>query len=93
MEKGDIFIFLEDENERDRLFIEAFLSREFNVHLPSDAYIKTKGWAGIKNEQIIRQLQFNNDNGGVNLIVFDADDSCSNRLKLINDHLSVIIDP
>jgi|GEM_PF-4035028 len=64
MTDGPLFIFLEDKQERDRSFLEAFLLREFAIKLPDDSYIKTDSWTGIKREDVIQQLRFNEANGG-----------------------------
>jgi len=60
-----------------------------NFELASEAVIDTGGWTNInsqkeKGESIQNQMRQNTDNGGHNVVIFDADKDFDNRNQEIN---------
>lgn len=79
----DIKIFVE--GIADYKFLSDYISFKYNIELSKDDIIKTGGWTTIKSQKTdgekIRNIAENNtDNGGVNLLIFDADDNYKERL-------------
>lgn len=57
----------------DKTFLRQYVNNTFNIQLTCDDVITTGGWQDIKSNTIVNQLKKNTDDGGVNLVIFDAD--------------------
>lgn len=57
----------------DKTFLRQYVSSTFGVQLSCDDVITTGGWQDIKSNTIVNQLKKNTADGGVNLVIFDAD--------------------
>lgn len=78
----DIKIFVE--GIADAKFLKDYVFHKFNRSLGENEIIETKGWASISagdnaGEMLRNKLMLNSDEGGVNLIIFDADSDLSMR--------------
>jgi len=65
-------------------FIEDYVYHISGIKLDDHAIIDAGGWTNLKStkekgEKIFNQLMFNTDNGGVNLVIFDADNNFKER--------------
>ena len=65
-------------------FIENYVDFLYGIKLAKNDIIGTKGWNNLINQQVsgqayINQMNKNNDDGGVNLVIFDADTDTENR--------------
>lgn len=68
-------------------FLEDYLSH-LNIDKKNFSIIETKGWTNLSadnGEMIRNQMIENSDDGGVNLLIFDADDNFNDRLTSLND--------
>lgn len=77
------------EGVADKRFIEQLLESIFNEHIPSGNVIKTDGYTNLtstkKEQTFINEMQRTTADGGINLIVFDADSDCEKRKNEILD--------
>jgi hypothetical protein len=77
------------EGDADAKFLNDYLDHIVSgIGISEWAISKTDGWTNIdtqkgKGESIQNQMRHNTDNGGVNLIIFDADKDFSNRKQEI----------
>ena len=67
------------EGEADKKFMEDYYHHLFQVSAPKNSIIHTGGYKKLADEVILRQMQMNTDQGGVNLVIFDADDDYKTR--------------
>jgi hypothetical protein len=83
----DIKIFVE--GIADKKFLIDYISYIYSLTLKSDDIVETGGWTRIysqgADELIKIKLIQNSDNGGVNLLIFDADLDYQKRLIEIQD--------
>ena len=63
----------------DKTFLRQYVNNAFNIHLTCDDIITTGGWQDIKSNTIVNQLKKNTADGGVNLVIFDADSDVESR--------------
>lgn len=77
----DYRIFVE--GVADKRFIEQLIQHVFGVPVMSDCVIPTEGYTNLitksKTAAYVNQMRRTTDDGGVNLVVFDADDDCEKR--------------
>ena len=67
------------EGEADKKFMEDYYHHLFQTPAPKNSIIHTGGYKKLVDEVILRQMQMNTDQGGVNLVIFDADDDYKTR--------------
>ena len=67
------------EGEADKKFMEDYYHHLFQFSAPKNSIIHTGGYKKLADEVILRQMQMNADQGGVNLVIFDADDDYKTR--------------
>lgn len=80
---GDIKFFVE--GVTDVKFIRDFIFATFNRLIDESFFVTTGGYGSLFNEANVNQLQIINDNGGANLVIFDADsDFTKRRQELIS---------
>lgn len=63
----------------DKTFLRQYVKNAFNILLSCDDIITTGGWQEIKSNTIVNQLKKNTANGGMNLVIFDADTDVESR--------------
>lgn len=76
-------------------FLKDYISQQYNVQLEKDDIIETKGWTNIKSEgkdgEVIRnQMTRNTDFGGINLLIFDADNNFELRLQELEEYKQIM---
>ncbi|MCD4745061.1 MAG: hypothetical protein K8R58_02055 [Bacteroidales bacterium] len=71
----------------DTKFLKDYISYKYNIQLEKEDIIETDGWTNIysndNSELIKNKMAQNTDDDGVNLLIFDADNNFSERLKNI----------
>lgn len=67
------------EGDADKKFMEDYYHHLFQFSAPKNSIIHTGGYKKLADEVILRQMQMNTDQGGVNLVIFDADDDYKTR--------------
>lgn len=71
------------EGDADKRFIAQLLESIFNENIPSGNIIPTHGYTNLiavdKERTFINEMQRTTDDGGINLVIFDADDDCKIR--------------
>lgn len=67
------------EGDADKKFMEDYYHHLFQTPAPKNSIIHTGGYKKLVDEVILRQMQMNTDQGGVNLVIFDADDDYKTR--------------
>ncbi len=68
----------------DKKFLEDFISIHYSTNIQEDDIITTGGWtklisSGKEGEMVRNKMTQHTDNGGVNLLIFDADDNRQTR--------------
>ena len=63
----------------DKTFLRQYVSSVLHCRLSCDDIITTGGWQDIKSNTIVNQLKKNTADGGLNLVVFDADADVDTR--------------
>ena len=63
----------------DKTFLRQYIDHEFDIQFTCDDVITTDGWQDIKSNAIVNQLKKNTADGGVNLVIFDADADLESR--------------
>ena len=71
-------------------FIKDFVKHHFKIELVKEDIIDSGGWTNIKSqkengEMIRNKMTSNTDNGGINLVIFDADSDYTARKKEITE--------
>jgi hypothetical protein len=75
------------EGDADKKFFENYYHHLFHVKAPEDSIIhpgkdkETGGYTKLKAEDSLQSMRQNSDLGGVNLVIFDADDNPEARRK------------
>lgn len=74
----------------DSKFIKDYISAKYNISLTKNEIIETNGWTNIFSEKsegelIKNKMSQNSDDGGINLLIFDADEDFNNRFNEIEE--------
>lgn len=67
------------EGGADKKFMEDYYHHLFQVTAPKNSIIHTGGYKNLVDEVIFQQMRMNADQGGVNLVIFDADNDYAAR--------------
>lgn len=87
MKKFLIFV----EGEGDKKFFQDFYHHLYQQKAPENSIIHpgkdtdTGGYQKLEREDTLQAMRQNTDNGGVNLVIFDADKDTEDRRKVIED--------
>lgn len=83
MDKELIKIFVE--GPADRQFLKDYILTKYDIIIKKEQIIETKGWNQIYSEgELIKNTMYRNtESGGVNLLIFDADENFGTRLAQI----------
>ena len=63
----------------DETFIRQYLYHLFGQKVPENFILKTNGKDNLKSSVAINRMRSMTDQGGINLVIFDADDDCEAR--------------
>ena len=75
------------EGDADKKFFRNYYHHLFGEQAPENSIIHpgkdgdTGGYSKLKSEEALQALRQNSDQGGVNLVIFDADNDCEARRK------------
>ena len=69
------------EGDADKKFVEDYYHHLFRMVAPKDSIYASGGYKNLSNESILQRMRMNTDQGGVNLVIFDADDDYEARWK------------
>ena len=67
----------------DETFIRQYLYHLFGQKVPENFILKTNGKDNLKSSVAINRMRSMTDQGGINLVIFDADDYCEARRSSI----------
>ena len=67
----------------DETFIRQYLYHLFGQKVPENFILKTNGKDNLKSSVAINRMRSMTDQGGINLVIFDADDNCEARRSAI----------
>ena len=67
----------------DETFIRQYLYHLFGQKVPENFILKTNGKDNLKSSVAINRMRSMTDQGGINLVIFDADDDCEARRSSI----------
>ena len=67
----------------DETFIRQYLYHLFGQKVPENFIMKTHGKDNLKSSVAINRMRSMTDQGGINLVIFDADDDCEARRSAI----------
>ena len=67
----------------DETFIRQYLYHLFSQKVPENFILKTNGKDNLKSSVAINRMRSMTDQGGINLVIFDADDDCEARRSAI----------
>ena len=67
----------------DETFIRQYLYHLFGQKVPENFILKTNGKDNLKSSVAINRMRSMTDQGGINLVIFDADDDCEARRSAI----------
>lgn len=73
------------EGVADKQFIRQYVKYLFGEDIPENLLISTEGKDKLKKSSSINRIQSMTDDGGINLVIFDADDDFTIRLNEINE--------
>ena len=71
MFRGKAKIFVE--GVADKRFLEEYLAYLYGIRPERNDVISCDGWTNVGRESCVNQMRRNTDDGGENLLVFDAD--------------------
>lgn len=74
------------EGDADAKFFKDYYLHLFGKRVPDNNIIKTGGWNKLINEDIRGRLMSMSDNGGINLVIFDADTDAEKRRTEISEY-------
>ena len=81
MKKFKLFV----EGIADKTFFQQYINYVFNIVIPEQDIITTGGWQGLQTNTIKNQIQKNTAEGGMNIVLFDADDDVEKRRRDIEE--------
>lgn len=69
----------------DMVFFRQYLQHCFGIVVPEEQIVNLEGWTNIKGIAALRRMRSTTDNGGVNLVILDADSDFEARRKDVLD--------
>ncbi|MBR4773340.1 MAG: hypothetical protein IK010_02795 [Bacteroidales bacterium] len=79
------FFTLYVEGIADMVFFKQYLQHCFSIVVPEEQIVNLEGWTNIKGIAALRRMRSTTDNGGVNLVILDADSDFEARRKDVLD--------
>lgn len=79
------FFTLYVEGIADMVFFKQYLQHCFGIVVPEEQIVNLEGWTNIKGIAALRRMRSTTDNGGVNLVILDADADYEARRKDVLD--------
>lgn len=69
----------------DMVFFRQYIQHCFGITVPEEQVVNLEGWTNIKGIAALRRMRSTTDNGGVNLVILDADSDYEARRKDVLD--------
>ncbi len=69
----------------DMVFFKQYIQHCFGIVVPEERIVNLEGWTNIKGIAALRRMRSTTDNGGVNLVILDADADYEARRKDVLD--------
>lgn len=69
----------------DSVFFKQYLQHCFGITVPEEQIVVLEGWTNIKGISALQRMRSTTDNGGVNLVILDADADYEERRKDVLD--------
>ena len=69
----------------DMVFFKQYLLHCFGIVVPEEQIVNLEGWTNLKGIAALRRMRSTTDNGGVNLVILDADADYETRRKDVLD--------
>lgn len=69
----------------DMVFFRQYIQHCFGITVPEEQIVNLEGWTNIKGIAALRRMRSTTDNGGVNLVILDADADYEARRKDVLD--------
>lgn len=69
----------------DMVFFRQYIQHCFGILVPEEQIVNLEGWTNIKGIAALRRMRSTTDNGGVNIVILDADSDFEARRKEVLD--------
>lgn len=69
----------------DKVFFKQYLQHCFGIVVPDEWYVNLEGWTNIKGITALRRMRSTTDNGGVNIVILDADNNFEARRNEVQE--------
>lgn len=69
----------------DKVFFKQYIQHCFGIVVPEEQIVNLEGWTNIKGIAALRRMRSTTDNGGVNIVILDADSDIEARRKDVLD--------
>lgn len=69
----------------DMVFFRQYIQHCFGIVVPEEQIVNLEGWTNIKGIAALRRMRSTTDNGGVNIVILDADSDFEARRKEVLD--------
>ena len=69
----------------DMVFFKQYIQHCFGIVVPEEQIVNLEGWTNIKGIAALRRMRSTTDNGGINLVILDADADHEARRKDVLD--------
>ena len=69
----------------DMVFFKQHIQHCFGITVPEEQIVNLEGWTNIKGIAALRRMRSTTDNGGVNIVILDADSDFEARRKDVLD--------
>ena len=69
----------------DMVFFKQYIQHCFGIVVPEEQIVNLEGWTNIKGIAALRRMRSTSDNGGINLVILDADADFEARRKEVSD--------
>ena len=69
----------------DMVFFKQYIQHCFGIVVPEEQIVNLEGWTNLKGISALRRMRSTTDNGGVNLVILDADADYEARRKDVLD--------
>lgn len=69
----------------DVVFFKQYLQHCFEIVVPDEWFVNLEGWTNIKGITALRRMHSTTDNGGVNIVILDADNNFEARRNEVQE--------
>lgn len=69
----------------DKVFFKQYFQHCFGIVVPEERIVNLEGWTNIKGISALRRMRSTTDNGGVNIVILDADNNFEARRNEVQE--------